>query len=110
EQLLARTDGFTARRMASADAVRAAVASQAVTAGLIVPSDFAPQAGRRIELSIDEGEAMQVRGPIAGALTGVVMRALAPAMAAMPAVLEPRTPPGLAPPLAQVSGFQVAVP
>lgn len=110
EELLARTDGFAARLMPSPDAVRGAVATQAVTAGLIVPSDFDPRAGRRIELSIDEGEAMQVRGPLEGALTGVVMRALVPEMATVPQLLERRTPPGLAPPLAQVSGFQVAVP
>ena len=64
-----------------------------------------------VELSIDLGEPIQVRGPIEGALTGVVMRALSPApAAALPPMVEAKTPPGIAKPLDDISGFQVTVP
>ncbi len=111
EQALNATPGFVARPLPSADAVRHAVAHDELSAGLIVPPDFDPVHGKRIELSIDEAAPVQVRGPIEGALTGLVMRALSPVPPRdLPALLEPTTPPGLAHPLADISAFQVTVP
>ncbi len=100
--VLASTPGFTPRPLASADAVRRAVAHDDTVAGLIVPP-----AGP-IELSIDTGAPVQVTGPIQGALTGVVMRAVMPVAIPPPIIVE--APPGVAKPLADVSGFQVTVP
>jgi ABC-2 type transport system permease protein len=111
EKALDETPGFTAKPFASAEALRAAVAHGKLVAGLVVPPGFDPSHGVPIELAIDEGATAQVRGPIEGALTAVVMRALAPApVAKLPPVLEPKTPPGLAHPIAKVSAFQVTVP
>jgi ABC-2 type transport system permease protein len=67
-------------------------------------------APRPVELSIDLGAPIQVIGPIQGALTGAVMRALAPAPPDLPPLLEARTPPGIAEPLRGISSFQVTVP
>lgn len=98
-------EGFTARAAASADDVRRQVATQAVRAGLIVP------ASGPVELSIDLGAPLQARAPLQGALTGLVIRAqLPPAAALLPPMIEPRTPPGIAPPLDDISPFQVTVP
>lgn len=102
---LADTPGFAPRPLASAEAVRAQVAEEDVLAGLVVPEDR----GQPVELAIDLGAQVQVRGPIQGALTGVVTRALAPAPPGPPLV-EARTPPGIAKPLRYVSSFQVTVP
>jgi len=111
ENTLNATPGFVAKVYPTADALRADVAHEKLAAGLIIPSDFDPAHGKRIELSIDEGAAIQVRGPIESVLFGVVMRALSPAPPRdMPQLVEPKTPPGLANPLADVSAFQVTVP
>jgi aromatic-L-amino-acid decarboxylase len=106
EKALSATVGFAPEPQASADAVRTAVAKGDVIAGLIVPAPPAP-----VELSIDQGQPEQVTGPVQGALTGVVMRATLPApVAALPPMVEVKTPPGIAKPLDDVSGFQVSVP
>jgi ABC-2 type transport system permease protein len=101
---------FRPRRLPSAEAVRARVAQQDDSAGLIVPADFDPARGRAIELVIDQGAPMQVRGPIEGALGAIVRGALAPSAAPEPPLLQARTPPGLAKPLAGITSFQVTVP
>ncbi|MBX3154890.1 MAG: ABC transporter permease [Deltaproteobacteria bacterium] len=99
------TPGFRAEVLASADDVRAGVAKETYPAGLIVP------ARGLVELSIDLGAPVQVRGPVEGALTGVVMRALAPVdLSAMPPLVEAVTPPGIASPMKNISSFQVTVP
>jgi ABC-2 type transport system permease protein len=111
ENTLNATPGFTAKGYPSADALRTDVAHEKLDAGLIIPSDFDPTRGKLIELSIDEAAAIQVRGPIESALFGVVMRALSPVpVRDMPRLVEPKTPPGIANPLANVSAFQVTVP
>jgi ABC-2 type transport system permease protein len=102
---LAETPGFQPRPLASAEAVRAQVAGEDVIAGLVIPPDRA----QPVELAIDLGAPAQVRGPIQGALTGAVMRAVAPAPPGPPLV-EARTPPGIAKPLREASSFQVTVP
>jgi len=98
---LAETPGFAARPLASPDDVRRAVAADDVGAGLIVGDG-------PVELVIDLAAPVQVRGPLQGALTGVVMRALAPIK--LPPLVEAKSPPGLAKPLDNITGFQVTVP
>ncbi|HEY5922452.1 MAG TPA: ABC transporter permease [Kofleriaceae bacterium] len=108
---IADTPGFAPDPKDSADAVRRAVAAEDVRAGIVVPADFDPVQGRPIELVIDLGEQVQVRGPLQGALTGAVMRALSPLPTGkLPPLVEAKSPPGLAKPLENVSAFQVTVP
>lgn len=102
---LGESPGFRADLRASADDVRAAVAAERVLAGLIVPADGP------VELSIDLGAPVQVRGPIQGALTGVVMRSFAPVpIENLPPMIEARTPPGIGKPLENITSFQITVP
>ena len=106
EKALEDSPGFSPDRVHSADLARESVAHGDTIAGLIVPQMPAP-----VELSLDQGQPVQVTGPVQGALTGVVMRALLPApIAALPPMLEVKTPPGVAKPLEDISGFQVSVP
>lgn len=101
-KLLAETPGFVVERAASADEVRSAVAKERVDAGLVILRGTEP-----IEISIDLAAPIQIRGPIEGALRGVVTRALSPGVATL---VEARTPPGSAKPVANASSFQIAVP
>ncbi len=96
--------GFAPARVASADDVRARVASEDASAGLVIP------ASGPVELVIDQGAPAQARAPLEYGLTGLVTRAVFPAAQALPAVVEVRTPPGIAKPLAGISSFQVTVP
>ena len=114
ERAVNDTPGFTTQRYGSADALRVAVAHDTLRAGLVIARQVDPD--HPIELVIDEGSSLQTRAPLQGALIGIVTRALAPASAtasAAPAprpLVVPRTPPGLAPPLQNVTAFQVTVP
>lgn len=99
---LTAAPGFVARTAGSADEVRRLVATEAVVAGLVIPVDREAA----IEIVIDLASPVQARGPVEGALTGVVMRALVPATLR----IEVRSPPGLGPPVAEASAFQIAVP
>lgn len=102
---LAKAEGFTVKRVATAAEVRRLVAREDVRAGLVIPAEGL------VELSIDLAAPIQARGPLQGALTGVVMRAMAPVpVDAMPPVVEAKSPPGIAKPLAGISSFQVTVP
>ncbi len=111
---VATTPGFVVVDMASADAARAAVAKQSVAAALVIPRDFAPAEGRPVELSIDGAAPVQVRGPIEGALMGAVVRTLIPMTPELARNLSQplvaKTPPQLAKPQDNLSGFQVSVP
>ncbi len=111
---VATTPGFTVVDMPSADAARAAVAKQSVAAALVIPVDFAPADGRPIELSIDGAAPIQVRGPIEGALMGAVVSTLLPMTPELARNLSQplvaKTPPQLAKPQENLSGFQVSVP
>ncbi|HEY4238586.1 MAG TPA: ABC transporter permease [Kofleriaceae bacterium] len=103
---LGEAQGFAPDATDSAEAVREKVASGDAQAGLVVPAAPAP-----VELSIDLGAPIAARAPIQGALTGVVMRALAPpSLANLPPPLVAVTPPGIAKPLDDISAFQVTVP
>jgi ABC-2 type transport system permease protein len=109
---LKASDAFAPQEMTSADAVRAAVAREDVIAGVIVPPDFLAGA-HPVELSIDEGMSLQVRGPIQGSLTGLIARAvlgLPPPSKSEPAIVVAATPPGIDKPLTNISAFQVTVP
>lgn len=104
-RVLDDTPGFARVAVASPDGVDAAVANGEAAAGLVVPTDRdAP-----VQLVIDLAAPLQVRGPLQGALVGVVMRAAMPADAPAAAIAT-RSPRGLAAPVAEASAFQVAVP
>ncbi|MBT8495250.1 MAG: ABC transporter permease [Deltaproteobacteria bacterium] len=99
---------FEVELVGSADAVREMVARRDAPAGLILPQGFNPLAGEPAELSIDRASAAQVRGMIAGELQARLARA---SFGVEPsAILEARTPPGLAPPAAEAGGFELSVP
>jgi ABC-2 type transport system permease protein len=105
EHLLDTTTGFAARPMASADAARQAVTSDDTRAALIVP------ASGNVELVLDLAGPIQVRGPLVGALTAVVMRSLAPpSLASVRPPIDVRSPPGINKPLDDISPFQITVP
>ena len=101
-QALTASEGFIPVHSESADAVRTKIAKDD-GAGLVVP------ASGPVELVIDLGAPIQVRAPLQGALTGVVMQATSPVKLTRESV-EARTPPGIAKPLANISAFQVTVP
>lgn len=96
--------GFAPVRLATADEVRARVASEHASAGLVIP------ATGPIELVIDLGAPAQARAPLEQGLTGLVTRAVFPMATNMPPLVEAKTPPGIAKPLAGISSFQVTVP
>lgn len=103
--VLTSSEGFAPVALPSADAVRKAVADDDYAAGLVVP-DAGP-----VELVIDLGQPIQARAPIQGALTGAVMQSMAPVdFSKLPPIVEAKTPPGIAKPLANISAFQVTVP
>ena len=105
---LAASGLFRVREEDSAERVRALVAAEEVSAGLIFPPGYDPDRGVPAELSIDLAASPQVRGPIEGALSGILAAALRGE--APPRVLEARSPPGLRRPLEGATGFQIAVP
>ena len=107
---LVETQAFVARPLASAEAVRAAVAAGEVEAGLIVPAEVDPIHCRPVELSIDRATPIQVRAPLVGAMTAVVTRALGPHVGPPTDYIDARSPPGIRPPLADISAFQITVP
>ena len=94
----------------SADAVRRLVADEAFVAGLIIPADFDPGAGRPAELVIDPTSSPQVRGPVEGPLMTILTSAYFSAPGAGPVqVVKSVPPPGLEP-VENPNGFQVSVP
>jgi ABC-2 type transport system permease protein len=101
---------FTPQRKATADEVRALVAKEKAPAGLVFPAGLDPAVGQPIELVIDQAAPLQLRGPIEGSLAAIATRALHPEQAPQAPVLVARTPPGIAPPLSGITGFQITVP
>jgi ABC-2 type transport system permease protein len=102
---LASTDSFIPVELATADAVRGGVADETYAAGLVIP-DSGP-----VELVIDLGQPLAGRGPLQGALQGVVMQSMSPIdISKLPPMVEAKSPPGIAKPLANISAFQVTVP
>lgn len=94
----------------SADTVRALVADEKYLAGLIIPGDFEPKAGRPAELVIDPASSPQVRGPIEGALTSILTVAYFSGPGGPVQVVRPVAPPGLEQPDVDPGGFQISVP
>jgi ABC-2 type transport system permease protein len=99
---------FRVREAASPGTVDELVASGDAAAGLVFPRGFDPLAGTPAELVIDLGASPQVRGPLEGALAGLVARSMFGGAA--PQVLVPRSPPGTDRPLQGASSFQYFVP
>ena len=99
---------FEVREEPTAAAVRALVADERVPAGVVFPPGFDPANGRRAELVIDLSSGPEVRGPIEGAVGGIITASLAGGRP--PPVLEARSPPGLRRPLEGASSFQLYVP
>ena len=99
---------FDVREEPTAAAVRDLVARERVPAGVVFPADFDPFAGRRAELVIDLAAGPEVRGPIEGALGGIIAASLVGGRP--PAVIEAKSPPGLRRPLEGASSFQLYVP
>jgi ABC-2 type transport system permease protein len=99
---------FRVREERDPDHVERLVAREEAAAGLIFPPGFDPLARRPAVLVIDLAASPQVRGPLQGALTGIIARSLFGAGA--PPVLEARSPPGVARPLAGIGSFQLFVP
>jgi ABC-2 type transport system permease protein len=79
-----------------------AVAAERADAGVIASAES-------VELVLDRGMPPQVRGPLAGALEGLVVRSLVPPGIALPAVNATFAPTS-APATDNISGFQLAVP
>lgn len=94
--------GFAVTPSPSAEAARADVVAQRVVAAVIVAPEPAA-----IEIAIDSALPVQVRGPVEGALRGVITFALGPP--STPPPIEVRSPPALARPQV-LSAFQVTVP
>jgi linearmycin/streptolysin S transport system permease protein len=104
-KVLADSPGFKADRRSSAEEVRSIVHDEKAQAGLVVPKDGP------VELVIDLATPLQVRAPIQGALNGIAMRALAPKTCmGPPRAVEPKSPPGVAKPLDNITAFQITVP
>jgi ABC-2 type transport system permease protein len=110
EKRLAESSGFAPKKLASADAVRAAVASEGFRVGVVVPRDVADTDDHRIEIVLDQGAPIQARAPLEGAIIGTVMQAMSPLAGKQPQLVETRTPPGIKKPLDGISAFQVVVP
>jgi ABC-type Na+ efflux pump permease subunit len=106
ERIARTVDGdpaFRVVRHASAARVRAEVARGAVRVGIV--DDGVP-----VELVLDQGAPIQIRGPLEGALRGLLVRAIVDAPAAPDSLVAVRTPPGIDDRLEGISSFQLAVP
>ena len=114
ERLVGAVDAagvFRTEMVASAEDLRRQIAEGKHLAGLVIPPDFDPRAGKPAELVIDLGLSPQVRGPIQGAITGILTIAYLGDPARGPvSVVEASSPPGVHRPLQGASGFQIAVP
>jgi ABC-2 type transport system permease protein len=103
EQLLVSSPGLRALKMPSATAVTTAVVSGDATGGLVVHRDQP-----NIDVVLDPGLPLQLRGPLEAALIGLVSRAATSSVAWPPLVTVRSASSGNL--LAQISSFQVAVP
>ncbi len=98
---LAASGVFAVRVENDAGALRATVAADRADAGIaLVPGG--------VELVLDRALPLHVRGPLQGALEGLVLRALVPGDVALPTIRVAEIPDG--PPAAPVSSFQISVP
>jgi ABC-2 type transport system permease protein len=99
---------FRVREEPTRERVEQQVVGEEVAAGVVFPPDFDPMAGVPAELIVDPGQSPIVRGPLEGALAGLIGRSLLGA--ATPRVLVATSPPGSHRSLAGASAFQLYVP
>lgn len=99
---------FRARVEASPGRVRELVGDEELVAGIVFPPGFDPMAGRPGELVIDTAASPEVRGPIEGALGGLVARSLVGVE--LPPALIAKSPPGIKRAVEGASAFQLYVP
>lgn len=102
--VLTTSPGLTVTRLATPDLVEQRVGAEDAAAGVVVPADGSP-----VQIVIDRVLPVQIRGPLEGALTGVVVRAAMVPTAWAPVVIV-RAPPGQGSSLSTITSFQVAVP
>ncbi len=107
-EAIASSGLFRVREEADRARVEQLVADEEVAAGVVFPPDFDPMAGVPAELVIDPGASPAVRGPLEGALAGLIGRSMFGSAA--PSVLVARSPSGVERPLAGASAFQLYVP
>jgi ABC-2 type transport system permease protein len=100
-KLLVASDAFAPVAATSADDARARVRHEDVKAAIVVP-ELGP-----VELVLDLDAPVQTRGPLQGALVGMITHAVTPAQ--IPPVIV-RAPPGAAKARDEISGFQITVP
>lgn len=98
---LTASPAFLLERAADAAALRARVLAGAVDAGILVDAG-------RVEVVVARALPHHVRGPLQGALEGLVWRAVVPPDVALPQVRVTELPARLDP--APVSSFQISVP
>ncbi|HEY1553580.1 MAG TPA: ABC transporter permease [Kofleriaceae bacterium] len=97
----------TVPKAAPAD-VQRAVADASFDVGLVFPAGFDPKGGgAKAQLVIDTSRSLVERGPVQGAVTGIVTRAL---LGEPVQVVEVVAPPSLGVPAEQPSAFQLTVP
>ena len=104
---ITRSGLFRVREEASAARVEQLIADEEVVAGVLFPPDFNPIGGVPAELVIDPGASPQVRGPLQGALAGLIGRSVFGG--ATPEVLVPHHSPGVDRP-EEATSFQYFVP
>ncbi len=109
---LDKSKTFRVKAIDTVKGVETYVAGKDGRVGLILPHKMDPSGKHPAELIIDEGASIRFRGPIIGAVHGLIMRAIDPAAAASegPRMLITRSPPGIKKPLKGIDGFQVSVP
>lgn len=112
ESLINALDGstlFTVTPVPSGGELEAAIAHHAFAVGLAIPPDFDPAHGHRATLWLDPREPPQSAGPLRGAVTGILTRAVIGGDP--PQVVEVRAPAGADHPIDEgTSAFQLVVP
>ncbi|HEX3764713.1 MAG TPA: ABC transporter permease [Kofleriaceae bacterium] len=112
ERLTRALDGsklFSVTPIPSEAALEAAVGHHAFPVGLAIPPDFDPANGRRATLLLDPHEPPQSTGPLRGAVTGILTRAVVGGEP--PQVVDVRVPAGATNPIDDLtSSFQLTVP
>ncbi len=107
-QALVGSTMFKVVQAPSAEELRTYVAAETYEAGLILPAGFDPaHGGAKAELVIDTTKPLAERGPIQGAITGIVDAVVAGPRTESVVVVPP---PGIRAPAVQPSSFQLTVP
>jgi len=103
---------FRVERATDEGEVAARVTAHDAAAGLVLPEGYGPGRAKAV-VWVDEAQP-RVAGPLVGALEGLLARAAfgggAAAGAALPSLVEVRTPPGLKVARDDLDSFQISVP